>query len=462
MMFGLEYFLTALDFVRLRFCSSASGQPMSSPTLGESAVEGKVTEAIGGPQSPKQLLDDVLRAALAQDLATLRSLRDEFRSTANPRLAASNLAKCIDGNGNTLAHVAVHKDPATLQYVVDEYGADVNAQNNHGKTPLHIAVTHDFVTCAAWLLDRDAKDTTPSFTLSTPFHTAASCGSYSCMQLLLNRAKDSVARLNETDKNGSTALHKCAHDGGLRVAQWLLNQPGISINAKDAQGTTPLLMAAKMGRLEICELLIAKGADVKDVDGKYNTAVHFATSKCLPTIFTLLVDRGASMVEPNDDGNTPLHLVFLNQHPEIPGWRDMAFRIIREAKPEQIEKMKNVAGRVPKDYLARELQPDFTLEKVLEEDSRRATSAAERDAKAEQVKATRQDMINARRAAMEKHESQLREEAERLAREVEDRFQAENEARARAEEEAEARLREEEEARKKKAAKAAASAKSKK
>jgi ankyrin repeat protein len=366
-----------------------------------------MADIIGGDQSPKQLLDAVMAAAASEDIATLAEMRNEFLSVP------ANIAKCIDGNGNTIAHLAVHKDPTALKYVIEEYGADINAVNGHGKTPLHIAVKNNYSACTQYLLKAGAKDSVLSLVLSTPFHTAASCGSIDCLELLLANAKDPKARLNEVDRNKCTALHKCAHDGGLRVATWLVDK-GAEVDAKDIHDTTPLLVAAKMGREAICEMLIKHGADVNQVDERLNSAVHYATSKCLPSIFNLLLDNGATFRDPNVDGNTPLHLVFQNQHPEIAGWEDMAHRMIRDLKPEQLDH-KNLAQKSPFDYLSREQQPRFKIERVQELDRQKRQQSIVTEQKTRELSEARLKLLNEKRSQREEKERLQRADAARAA-----------------------------------------------
>jgi len=64
-------------------------------------------------------------------------------------------------------------------------------------------------------------------------------------------------------------IHDAAKNGDLADVQAELDK-GADVNAKDADGWTPLYFAANGGHKEIVELLIAKGASVnaKNVDGE--------------------------------------------------------------------------------------------------------------------------------------------------------------------------------------------------
>lgn len=83
----------------------------------------------------------------------------------------------MDASGNTIVHLALNKDAGVLRYVLDNLHGEVNAMNIQGRTPLHEAVTRNLTECCELLLVHGANDTVQSSTLSTPFHTAAACGS---------------------------------------------------------------------------------------------------------------------------------------------------------------------------------------------------------------------------------------------------------------------------------------------
>ena len=64
----------------------------------------------------------------------------------------------------------------------------------------------------------------------------------------------------------SVDIHQAAYDGDIQaIKQHLVD--GMDVNAKDADGWTPLSTAAHEGHREVAELLIAKGADVNAKDG---------------------------------------------------------------------------------------------------------------------------------------------------------------------------------------------------
>ncbi len=59
----------------------------------------------------------------------------------------------------------------------------------------------------------------------------------------------------------------------------LLIDRGSDVNAKSFRGVTPLMAAASIGRVEVIDLLLARGADPQLVDSESRTALDWATSR---------------------------------------------------------------------------------------------------------------------------------------------------------------------------------------
>lgn len=400
------------------------------------------TGIIGGPQGPKALLDAVRLAVIDDNLESLQRLSNDFLSIND------NVAKCVDDNGNTIAHLALGRNTVTLEFVINRLQADVNAANDQGRTPLHEAVTHNYVECCEVLLASGADDAIQSCTLSTPFHTAAACGSVECMELLLTHSDDPVAKVNELDRNKSSALHKCAFDGDVRVSRWLVEH-GANVNARDNQDVTPLLVAVRMGQRDVTEYLLEQHADCNRDDMRGDTAVHFCAVRCDTTILKMLLAAGANPRVHNADLNTPLHAAALNQRPDSKEWEEViSILLLAGADPEQ----ENASRKTPADYVGRGLKKLFCKEEVLRR--RELESIAQREAEDDLDRAialrstwratVREDI--GRRKALEDAED------ERMAKEAESRVNAENDARILFEEAMESLRYQEEEIAKKKVA----------
>ena len=74
---------------------------------------------------------------------------------------------------------------------------------------------------------------------------------------------------------------------------------GVSVNAQDESGYSPLHAAASYGHTELIELLLSAGAtvDLEDEDG--DTPLLYAEE---PEVFELLVQHGADRLKRNKQG----------------------------------------------------------------------------------------------------------------------------------------------------------------
>ena len=400
---------------------------------------------VGGEQSAKAFLDTVMDAVLAEEYGRLRDMQPSFAAVPE------NIDKCRDSAGNTIAHLAVTKDPTMLRYLVENYGADINATNKLGKTPLHEAVRSNFVETARYILSvPGCIDDVPCNTLSSPFHTAAACGALKCMELLLERCpnrKAREARINEQDKNKTTALLKCTYDGDIEVMRWLIER-GADCTARDNCDRTPLLVAAMRGREDIVDELLALGPDrcgdvnERDIDG--NTAIHHCAIRCWPRIAAKLIENGGDVLRQNAQRNNALHLAALNPK-ESPEWRELILVLVRKGG-EAALKQENTSRKVPTDLVSRLHRPIFSVAEVRREEERSQQQQASSSSRAAESAVVVTAAIDALRVSQAAIEQARKDEEERCAKEAEERLHHEDNVRSRHEEVIETARREAEEA----------------
>ena len=135
---------------------------------------------------------------------------------------------------------------------------------------------------------------------ATPLMYAAAVGSVEAMSRLVDRG----ANVNATSSSGATALMWAATD--LEKVRLLLDR-GADPKAVAKSGKTALALAAQTGgSADIVRLLIAKGSDVKAVDGFKSTLLHAAAlGNDLDTI-RQLSDAGLDVNAVNFPGFTPV------------------------------------------------------------------------------------------------------------------------------------------------------------
>ena len=151
-------------------------------------------------------------------------------------------------------------------------GADANAKNKLGYTPLYRAVKSEMVDLVKYLQiqkvpDINAKDIDGA----TLLQLAAFGGRLDIVKYFTEKGADVLIK----DNLGRAPLHGAAYRGGLDVVEYLVEK-GADLHVKDNEDITPLHIAAFNGKMEVVEYLVKKGADVNAKDKGGKTPIDFA------------------------------------------------------------------------------------------------------------------------------------------------------------------------------------------
>ncbi len=186
--------------------------------------------------------------------------------------------------GSYPIHWAVRKNHLKLLKLLVEHGADVNVQDAQENTPLHEAIEkgkslflylgtegapeikEDNTAIVEFLLKSGADPNIPNKRGETPIFYVRT---FSDAKLLLQYG----ANVHVKDKEGTPLIVKEAASSKPAVAyiEFLIKQ-GADVNAKDANGRSPLYFAVYHLNEELLELLLKNGADPYVVDND-NTSI---------------------------------------------------------------------------------------------------------------------------------------------------------------------------------------------
>lgn len=119
------------------------------------------------------------------------------------------------------------------------------------------------------------------------------------VKALLQQAVDP----NQRDDQGQAPLFLALRAESYKAAAVLLEDPRIDVDAVNANGETPLMMAALRGNLEWAQRLLDRGAKVNREGW---TPLHYAASGGEPKLVRLLLERGAVLDAKSPNGTTPL------------------------------------------------------------------------------------------------------------------------------------------------------------
>ncbi len=187
-------------------------------------------------------------------------------------------------------------------------GADPNKRSPYDG-PLHLAARLGSAEIVIELIDAGADVELPGFGGAHPLHAAVLAGQARTASALLERG----AKVDAPDNTGRTPLLSFVSGmvGDLATLKVLLEH-GASPNLLDGPaGIRALDYAARQGRTEVADILIAFGADMNAKDNMYGeTPLHFAIYKYRAgspqDMVQFLINRGADVNSKSSEGWTPL------------------------------------------------------------------------------------------------------------------------------------------------------------
>ncbi|MCY4173941.1 MAG: ankyrin repeat domain-containing protein [Cyanobacteria bacterium MAG CAR3_bin_5] len=207
-----------------------------------------------------------------------------------------DVARCLSegSDPNALLRSAAEANNLTVLKVLLDAGADPNARNENGETPLHEAVTR-----GNWGVVKLPGERLPRGWWS-------SGGNLEVVKLLL----DAGADLNARDPDGATPLHLAAYEDNPEAMKVLLNA-GVAPNTRDKHGATPLHWAVRFSENpEVVKVLLNSGANPNARNDDGWAPLHRAAEyNGNPEVLKVLLNAGANPNTKTIDGQTPFEII---------------------------------------------------------------------------------------------------------------------------------------------------------
>ncbi|XP_075583527.1 LOW QUALITY PROTEIN: neurogenic locus notch homolog protein 3-like [Pelecanus crispus] len=168
----------------------------------------------------------------------------------------ASLGAQTDRTGETALHLAARYARADAAKRLLDAGADTNAQDNTGRTPLHAAVTADAQGVFQILIRHRSTDLDARMADGS---TALMLAARLAVEGMVEELIACHADVNAVDETGKSALHWAAAVNNMEATLALLKN-GANKDMQDSKEQTPLFLAARGGRLRGGAVLLAHGA----------------------------------------------------------------------------------------------------------------------------------------------------------------------------------------------------------
>jgi quinoprotein dehydrogenase-associated probable ABC transporter substrate-binding protein len=248
----------------------------------------------------------------AEEAAKLKALKAALAAGADPN--------------QELSEAVIANDPARVKFLVTEGGADVNARDSQGYTPLTSAARQRYAGLIKVLLDLKAKPNIADGDNQTPLLEAVLRDDVPAIKVLLAHGAD----IEALGPHGFDPLAFAIEERKYESAKTLIDA-GAKVNvAVGEQRLTPLMIAAAESApaegaifvpsstrpIDIAKILIKRGADVNAKDKDGITALMVAASHNNAPMVGLLLQSGADASAKNAQGQTALDIAKLNGNGE--------------------------------------------------------------------------------------------------------------------------------------------------
>lgn len=271
---------------------------------------------MGRVQTFRWILDGAEATRLLFEAINTIDNSSNVKATIDLLLAKGANKNAQDEHGNTPLHKAIEKGDKEIIELLISKGAYVDAKDKNRNTPLHFAIRKKDVKLIEMLVAKGANICAENNDGESPLAQAIISNDQEALDELLKSKK---MYINDACFHSRfTALHLAASINNKVVIEKLLAK-GANINTTNGDyGNTPLHVAVNSNNQVAIEALLGgKDIDVNIVNYRADTSLHLAVRKGNKDLIRLLLARKDINVNiGNDDLYTPLHLAVKGDNKE--------------------------------------------------------------------------------------------------------------------------------------------------
>jgi uncharacterized protein len=261
----------------------------------------------------------VVSLGAADSPRLIDAIKSGNRSAIRTLARQSQLVNLREADGTTALHWAVRMDDIEAVRLLLGAGANAQAANRYGVTPLALAAVNGNPAVVGALIKAGADVNAALPEGETALMTAARTGNPEALELLLERGADANTQENWL---GEAALMWAAAQNHAEAVKVLLAhgaKPDLRSHATTFKrrvqgqtilprgGFTALMYAARENAADAARVLVDGGADVNLGDPDGVTALLLAIINAHYDLAAMLIEKGANVDTADNTGMTPLY-----------------------------------------------------------------------------------------------------------------------------------------------------------
>jgi ankyrin repeat protein len=269
-----------------------------------------------------------------------------------PRTQSDTMAlETFGDDKNTALHICIREGAAEAALRLIELGADVNAHNRKGMTPLLSSCAKGQLEVLKALVRKGASVTHTASNGANALLQASHFGHLPVVEYLLS-LREGRRLISRGNNNNTTALMRASQEGHLKICSLLLQQ-GAEVNRGNREAMNALMLASQRGHSAVVRLLVQYGARLNEKTSTESTALSLACKRGNLSVAKILVGAGCELRHRDNRARTAMHIAIRRlRHAEQNGEATQeASELLRILSPESQVTLMRQAERCDRSFV---------------------------------------------------------------------------------------------------------------